>query len=73
MLWLSSPRCSAGLEKAKASAVGYYFKGHNNEEIYEDEGKEKIFRENWKKIFQISEEENDHFDKENDRIVKNQI
>ena len=33
-----------------------YLKGHNNEEIYEDEGKEKIFRENWKKIFQISEE-----------------
>ena len=35
--------------------------------------KKKIFRETWKKIFQISEEENDHFDKENYRIVKNQI
>ena len=31
-----------------------YLKGLNNQEIYEDEGKEKIFRENWKKIFQIS-------------------
>ena len=48
-----------------------YLKGHDNEEIFEDEGKEKIFRENWKKIFQISEEENEHFDKENDRIVPN--
>ena len=37
-----------------------YLKGHKNEEIYEDEGKEKILRENWKKIFQISEEKNDH-------------
>ena len=50
-----------------------YLKGHNNEEIYEDEGKEKIFREKWKEKIQKSEEENDNFDKENDRIVKNQI
>ena len=50
-----------------------YLKGHNNEEIYENEGKEKIFRENWKKIFHISKEENDYFDKENDRIVKNHV
>ena len=35
------------------SAEKRYLKGHNNEEIYEDEGKEKIFRENWKTIFQI--------------------
>ena len=49
-----------------------YLKGHNNEEIYSDEGKENIFRENWKIIFQISEEENNQFDRENDRIVKNQ-
>ena len=47
-----------------------YLKGHHIEEIYEDEGKEIIFRETWKKIFQISEEENDL--KENYRIVKNQ-
>ena len=46
-----------------------YLRGHNNEEIYDDEGKEKIFRENWRKIFQISEEENNQFDRDNDRIV----
>ena len=40
-----------------------YLRGHNNGEIYDDEGKEKIFRENWRKIFQISEEENNQFDK----------
>ena len=50
-----------------------YLEGHNNEEIYEDKGEEKIFKENWKKIFQISEKEYDHFDRENDRIVKNHI
>ena len=50
-----------------------YLRGHNNEEIYDDEGKEKIFRENWRKIFQISEEENNQFDRDNDRIVLNQI
>ena len=50
-----------------------YLRGHNNEEIYDDEGKEKIFRENWRKIFQISEEENNQFDRDNDRIVLDQI
>ena len=42
-----------------------YLRGHNNEEVYEDEGKENIFRKNWKKIFQISEEENATFDRDN--------
>ena len=50
-----------------------YLRGHNNEEVYEDEGKENIFRKNWKKIFQISEEENATFDRDNDRIVRNYI
>ena len=34
-----------------------YLKGHNNEDIYNDESKEKLFREYWSKIFQIMEEE----------------
>ena len=46
-----------------------YFKGHNGEEIHEDKDNEKIFRENWHKIFKISDEKNQQFDKENDTIV----
>ena len=50
-----------------------YLRGHNNEEVYEDERKENIFRKKWKTIFQIFEEENATFDRDNDRLVRNFI
>ena len=67
--WLSIKRM---IGKSTSSEMRY-LRGHNNEEVYEDEGKENIFRKNWKKIFQISEEENATFDMDNDRIVRNFI
>ena len=50
-----------------------YLREHNYEEVYENEGKENIFRKKFKKIFQISDEENATFDRDNDRIVRNFI
>lgn len=46
-----------------------YIKDHNNKEIYDEKGKEKIFRQYWEKIFQITPEENLNFDNETDRNI----
>lgn len=47
-----------------------YIKGNHNEDIYEDEEKEQIFRNYWKNIFKISEEENNQFHRVNEVNVK---
>ena len=68
--WLSIKRM---IGKSTSSEMRY-LRGHNNEEVYEDEGKENIFRKKLeKKIFQISEEENATFDRDNHRLVRNSI
>ena len=36
---------------------------------YDDKGKERISRENWKKIYKISDEENLDFDVDNELLV----
>ena len=38
-----------------------YLRGHNGEDIYEDNEKEEIFRNYWQKVFIISIEENAEF------------
>lgn len=50
-----------------------YLKDNNNQEIYDDEGKEKLFREYWSKVFTISPEENAEFDPEKEREVNDYI
>jgi hypothetical protein len=46
-----------------------YLKDHNDNPIYEDEEKERIFRGYWSRVFRISPEENAEFDINNDDIV----
>ena len=43
--WLSIKRM---IGKSTSSEMRY-LRGHSNEEVYEDDGKENIFRKNWKK------------------------
>ncbi|KAG0420146.1 RNA-directed DNA polymerase from mobile element jockey [Dictyocoela roeselum] len=50
-----------------------YMKDHNNKEIYDDKGKEKLFREYWSKVFKISVEENAEFDHDTELEVNNYI
>lgn len=46
-----------------------HLRDHNNNMIVEDRDKEELFRGHWEKVFRISEEENEDFDRENeDRI-----
>ena len=47
--WLSIKRM---IRKSTSSEMRY-LRGHNNEEVYEDEGKENIFRKNLKKYFKF--------------------
>ena len=42
----------------------------NNERVFAANEKEKIYRRIWKVIFSIPEEENENFDQNNERIVK---
>jgi len=44
---------------------------YKRQEIYDDIGKETIFRENWSKVFKISDEENNEFDQTNHDLVTN--
>ena len=46
---------------------------HNNIKIYDEKGKERIFREIWENVFRISPTENLQFDQENERVVNNYI
>ncbi|KAG0418235.1 RNA-directed DNA polymerase from mobile element jockey, partial [Dictyocoela roeselum] len=50
-----------------------YIKDHNNQNIYEDKGKEKLFRKYWSKVFVISPEENGEFDQVTDERVNREI
>ena len=46
-----------------------YLRGHNGEDIYEDDEKEEIFRNYWQKVFKISDEENIEFDQNHEVAV----
>lgn len=46
-----------------------YIKDQNGRKLYSDADKEREFRKRWSKVFDISEEENENFDDENERIV----
>lgn len=47
-----------------------YILNSNNEKIYDNKGKEKIFREIWRNNFRVSEEENEDFDYDNEEAVR---
>lgn len=46
---------------------------HENRKIYDDKGKEQIFRDIWSKVFRISQEENQEFDQETEITVNDYI
>jgi hypothetical protein len=46
-----------------------YLRDHNNQDIYDDEGKERLFRSTWKDVFRITPEENENFDDITDTTV----
>ena len=46
---------------------------HDNKKVYDDKGKEQIFREIWSNVFKISPIENLQFDQDNERIINNYI
>ena len=46
-----------------------YLRGHNGEDIYEDNEKEEIFRNCWQKVFKIPDEENAEFDQNHEIAV----
>jgi hypothetical protein len=50
-----------------------YLKGHNNEDIYDSDKKEELFRKYWETVFKISDEENADFDQETDETVRTLI
>ena len=47
-----------------------YLKNDDGREIHEDREKESIFRKYWSKVFTISDEENQNFDKETEDMVE---
>lgn len=57
----------------KESKTVKYLKDNNGKEIYKDEEKEEIFRKYWGKIFQISEEENEEFNREINTTVSDKL
>ena len=46
---------------------------HDNKKIYDEKGKEQIFRNIWKNVFRISPTENLQFDLDNEKVVDNYI
>ena len=46
-----------------------YIRDHNEQKIDENSDKETIFRNYWKNIFNISEEENFDFDRHTDKFI----
>lgn len=55
-----------GKEKTKTP----YVKDTHGNRIYDDDKKEKAFRNLWRQIFKISEEENENFDEEHENTIK---
>ena len=64
--WLSIKRMMGGNSRTEQR----YLKNSNGEDIYEEEGKEQLFRNYWQNVFKISEEENESFDKAIEEEVK---
>ena len=67
--WYSIKRMMGGNNRQEQK----YLKGHNGEDVYEEEEREALFRNYWSTIFKISEEENEEFDKAVDKEVKKHI
>lgn len=67
--WISVRRMMGGNSKIETR----YLKDHNGQDIYDDKGREEIFRRYWSTVFKISAEENEQFDKRNDSQVNNFI
>ena len=55
------------LQGSEGKTKATYIKDHNDKKIYDGNEKETIFRKYWENVFKISEEENNTFDKDNDR------
>jgi hypothetical protein len=63
--WMSIQRMMGN----NSTAQQKHLKDHNNEDVYEDQEKEKLFRNYWKHVFKISQEENADFDPITDTTV----
>ena len=63
--WTSVKKLQGTGDKIKAS----YIKDHYNQTVYDKDKKENIFRQYWRNIFNISEDENRDFDQKTDTLA----
>ena len=64
--WTDIKKLQGNDNKTRAT----YIRDHNGQQIYDDSDKEAIFRNYWRKVFDISDLENMDFDRQNDEFIR---
>ena len=67
-IWTSINKLQGNTSKPKATYLR-----DKVQKIFNNSGKDQIFRQYWVKVFSISPDVNDQYDKQNDKIVQNSI
>ena len=64
--WTDIKKLQGNDNKTRAA----YIRDHNGQQIYDDSDTEAIFRNYWRKVFDISDLENMDFDRQNDEFIR---